>query len=952
MFPLKHTWRFLFLVLSFFNFFSLSAQSIVPNYQAAISGLPIIYSIDTVSGDKILMVGEFAGINVHYLNPDQKSNVALINADGSLDATFELSGDLVGPIYKDAFETSTGHLVITSFMGNNSKGFYLVDKTGAPLDNFSLPEGISYVSLVSESKGHYYVVAVYNSQQTLLKFDETGQLDESFGTHAVGGAQFLLSDNSGAIYVVGSNQTFENNARGVVYKVSGDGTIDATFDAGTQESIQLFGAILQKDGKIFLHGAFTSFKNTSTPSSYIRLNADGSIDTTFNLNIGANIINVNSTRNMTRAVMDQEGNYYITGCVLLNTGSGIRVFSLKSDGTVNNNFSQISAPTHTNGCVYNLGFQIAKNEKFYLGLQFTLNESISRNGFMSFDKTGTISSVNPTVEAPSSEMRAIMQYREGKTLVSGKFFKINGERTIDLAMLKADGSLDTSFQPDFDLGANSNNRIFAMDSTIEGKLLIGGQLRFSGQIRALHRLNPNGTLDNTFVSKISTEADGIKVIQVLSNGKYLVAGTQLQNIDNGTLGHIAIMNSDGSVSQIFNILPNKFDVINDLIVLGDGSIIVAGRTNSSTGFISKINADGTLNTGFTAHTGLDLAINCLLLLDDRIVIGGYKNIGGSPSQVTINLIQMSLSGEVIDSSSIGINGNASSFGVVHSLQKASDGDILMGGLFDKVNSQPIRNFVKISPSGQIDDELIFDFSQGFINEISLYDADHAMVIGSISQVNNIKTLSLAKIKLINTPPNITGSVETLETSEETAITITVEDLVIEDIDDESGFTISIAGGDNYTVSDNVVTPNLDFNGTLSIPVSANDGKDEGLAHNLAVLVLPINDVPEVTGTSSELSVDEDTPLSLALTLFTVDDPDNTFPDDHTLEVLAGDNYSFDGNVITPVENFNGTIQVNLRINDQEVGIPYAAEVSVNPVNDAPIITGQIEELITDNETPL
>ena len=47
----------------------------------------------------------------------------------------------------------------------------------------------------------------------------------------------------------------------------------------------------------------------------------------------------------------------------------------------------------------------------------------------------------------------------------------------------------------------------------------------------------------------------------------------------------------------------------------------------------------------------------------------------------------------------------------------------------------------------------------------------------------------------------------------------------------------------------------------------------------------------------------------------VDDPDNVFPDDFTLTVVAGANYTFEGNVVTPAEDFNGNLPVAVTVND-------------------------------------
>ena len=47
----------------------------------------------------------------------------------------------------------------------------------------------------------------------------------------------------------------------------------------------------------------------------------------------------------------------------------------------------------------------------------------------------------------------------------------------------------------------------------------------------------------------------------------------------------------------------------------------------------------------------------------------------------------------------------------------------------------------------------------------------------------------------------------------------------------------------------------------------------------------------------------------------VTDPDNTYPQDFTLKVYGGANYSFSGNTITPAQNYVGELYVPVSVND-------------------------------------
>lgn len=106
-----------------------------------------------------------------------------------------------------------------------------------------------------------------------------------------------------------------------------------------------------------------------------------------------------------------------------------------------------------------------------------------------------------------------------------------------------------------------------------------------------------------------------------------------------------------------------------------------------------------------------------------------------------------------------------------------------------------------------------------------------------------------------------------------------------------------------------------------------------------ITVNNVNDVPVISG-QRDLAIDEDNGFILALTDLTVIDEDNT-SGELTLVVENGINYSFTGTVITPAENFNGQLIVNVHVDDLESSSnSYAVVVTVNPVNDAPVVTGE------------
>jgi gliding motility-associated-like protein len=204
----------------------------------------------------------------------------------------------------------------------------------------------------------------------------------------------------------------------------------------------------------------------------------------------------------------------------------------------------------------------------------------------------------------------------------------------------------------------------------------------------------------------------------------------------------------------------------------------------------------------------------------------------------------------------------------------------------------------------------------------------------------------------NDPPVIVGQ-SSIQTNEEQPITLSLSDLSVTDPDNNfpDDFTMSIGQGENYIVSGNTITPNENFSGTLSVPVTVNDGENDSAPFNVQIAVAGVDDKPQITG-QQPLSLNEDTSLDFQKAFLTVSDPDNSYPADFTLAILAGPNYSVAGTVITPDAEFSGVLTVGVAVNDGLLSSDsFYASIMVTAVNDKPVITGQ-NSLQTMEDTPL
>jgi VCBS repeat-containing protein len=201
---------------------------------------------------------------------------------------------------------------------------------------------------------------------------------------------------------------------------------------------------------------------------------------------------------------------------------------------------------------------------------------------------------------------------------------------------------------------------------------------------------------------------------------------------------------------------------------------------------------------------------------------------------------------------------------------------------------------------------------------------------------------------VNDAPVITGQVA-LSTPEETPLTITLGNLTVSDPDNAypAGFTLAVQDGINYAHTADTITPALDFNGTLTVPVIVNDGTADSGPYDLTVSVTTVNDAPVAADDS--YSVDEDNMLSVAVPGVLTNDSDshagapseNNLPlavslvtdvSNGTLILMPDGSFDY-----IPGFNFNGSDSFTYSVQDSlgAVSNTVTVAITVNSSNDAP-----------------
>lgn len=253
-----------------------------------------VYTLLPQPDGKILVGGWFM-----HCNGVLCTNLARLNADGSLDTNFNASVD--GWSWPLALQTDGKILVGGSFayadgVARNNIARFNPDGSldtsfdpGAGADNYT-------GAILVQPDGAILVGGIFgwfaNVFGGIARLNTNGTVDATFSNCTGIGAEdwfgmineFALQPD-GKILVAGWFDDFDNAARTNLVRLNSDGSLDASFVpaplAWQTTAGELYGLALQPDGKVVI-----GFWPTNTPGGgpcVARLNSDGSLDTTFQI---------------------------------------------------------------------------------------------------------------------------------------------------------------------------------------------------------------------------------------------------------------------------------------------------------------------------------------------------------------------------------------------------------------------------------------------------------------------------------------------------------------------------------------------------------------------------------------------------------------------------------------------------------------------------------------------
>ena len=291
------------------------------------------------SSGKLLVGGDFSTVN-----GTSRPGLARLNNDGSLDTTFNPGKVMNGIVNAIALDSSGKPVVFRYFTtvdnardkGNN---IARLNSNGTVDTTFNSGLGMdNYVDAIAHSSGKPIVFGYFTTttpgNSSIARLNSDGSLDTTLiplpGLNSRVSA--LALDNSGKPLVFPYFTTINGTPRDTIARLNSDGSLDTTFNP-TWESLNSVSAIVpDSSGKILVGGRF--YNNVNGSSDIARLNSDGTVDTTF---IGSR--SISGFESVSAIAIDSSGKPVVLRGSLVKGRARSEIVRLNSDGSLDTTFN-------------------------------------------------------------------------------------------------------------------------------------------------------------------------------------------------------------------------------------------------------------------------------------------------------------------------------------------------------------------------------------------------------------------------------------------------------------------------------------------------------------------------------------------------------------------------------------------------------------------------------------
>lgn len=686
--------------------------------------------------NKIIVFGSFMSLNGAI-----SSGVARINPDGTGDNTFNCT-TCDFPV-TSAVVQPDGKIIIAGGLqednGRTQPRIYRLNADGSRDTSFTSPYGpvtgistgviLKVIALQDDGK----IIVVNDAYLNGVSFQKanrllpSGAFDSSFTNPTIGSSgHFVTSSNragmvwllpDGKLLVARQPSIGLGQFAGVLDRYNPDGTVDSTFPQPTVHPnlnspisdlsgwIRAFDTL--PDGSMIIGGHFSTVNGLGR-QNIAKLLPAGNVDLAFA---------ISGIGDVSKVKVLPSGKFLV--------GTSVRIYRFNPDGSPDTSFNTPGDLSPTSWTLDSSGRIVVLSNLSGLSRIARLNDD------------GSVESQFTFASGVAASTTAAAQQPDGKIVVAGDFTRINGVLRTSMARLNPDGSLDTTF----DVGSGFNGTVSQLIAQQDGKILAAGTFStFNGISRLrLARLNSDGTLDNSFAPDLSSGTFSLNKIALQADGKILLGGTS-GTINGMSRTGLARLNSNGSLDTSFNPIFGNPSIA-AITVQPDGKIMVGGSFDGVNGFnrkyLARLNADGSVDGPFTAPATVFGVRQVELRSDGKYFILRNDTIIrlNNDGSMDASFVSPTFYPDLTE-------------GAVDCILALSDGDVLAGGSFTRINNDTSAvGIARFGRYGGLDATFLPGGANGRVRTIVRQADGRVLAGGDFSMIGNAIRWGVARLNV-------------------------------------------------------------------------------------------------------------------------------------------------------------------------------------------------------------
>lgn len=641
-----------------------------------------------------------------YYNGSIASGVACVEANGDIHPGFTVSGGTNDEVTCLALQPD-GKVVVggafTTLAGAPLSGIGRLNDDGSVDTTFDPGTGATggdVLAVALQADGRIIVCGDFTAfdgvpRNRIARLEVDGTLDLNFdpGTGANQDITSVVVQPDGNILIGGHFYNINGSAQIRIARLLPTGALDPSFLTGNGAQYLVKDIALQPDGRILVAGFFSAF-NDVPRNGIVRLNTDGSVDTSFDPGTGAEggVLTVR---------MLADGRIMVAGSLSSFDGTPVvSIARLFSDGSLDASFDPGSG---ANGAIHDLAIQ--PDDEVLVAGAFSRMQHRAYGHLARLATDGAVDPAFAQATGANARVSRILLQPDGRILLAGPFWGYYGGYCGGITRALNDGSPD----PEFDPGTGTGGFVKTVGLQPDGRILIGGIfVRYGETPRpGLARLMPDGPLDLSFEPN-DIAGGWVNALAVQPDGKVMIAGN-FTAVGNTSRNGIARLNTDGTLDLTFD--PGTgTSAVADIALQPDGRMVLVGDFDSYNGApaggVVRINADGSLDGTFTHGSSLNTnqMYRVVLQPDGKILLGSNWPIYNGESAGRIARLNSDGSIDTGFMVEDGPNGN------VFDIAVQPDGRIIIVGYFSEVADVPRGRVARLQPDGGLD--LTFDPTGG------------------------------------------------------------------------------------------------------------------------------------------------------------------------------------------------------------------------------------------------